>query len=210
MARLAAWDMPRLAAFSREYKQPNRREQPLRWRYTTYFNEPHPADRKVVVEFKVADFALSQKRALKLKKLVGARYDPQSDKVKMSCESFETQAQNKRYLGDTIVKLLAEVNDPKSDSFADVPLDLRHYKAKKTPVFPKEWLLTRPRFDELLEKRENEEKKHVQLLEQSGVVSGLEEIDFAVRDRVQKGSVPELEESKIPATKGPGAKNKRR
>jgi len=36
------------------------------------------------------------------------RWNPEEDIVKMSCEMFETQAQNKRYLGDLVDKLLEE------------------------------------------------------------------------------------------------------
>lgn len=80
----------------------------LRFRYTTYMGEFHPADRKVVVEFCPNDLAdLTELQRMKLKKLAGARYNPEKDIVKMSCEKFEHQAQNKRYLGDTVQKLIA-------------------------------------------------------------------------------------------------------
>lgn len=70
--------------------------------------EFHPADRKVVVEFCPNDLAdLTELQRMKLKKLAGARYNPEKDIVKMSCEKFEHQAQNKRYLGDTVQKLIA-------------------------------------------------------------------------------------------------------
>lgn len=44
----------------------------------------------------------------KLKKLAGPRYNPDKDIVRMSCDSFESQAQNKRYLGDLVDSLLHE------------------------------------------------------------------------------------------------------
>jgi hypothetical protein len=69
--------------------------------------EFHPADRKVVVEFCPKDLTdLTDLQRMKLKKLAGARYNPEKDIVKMSCERFEHQAQNKRYLGDTVQKLI--------------------------------------------------------------------------------------------------------
>jgi small subunit ribosomal protein S35 len=87
----------------------------------------------------------------------------------MSCESFETQAQNKRFLGDTIGKLLAEARDPNADSFEDVPLDLRHVENKRmqrkqkallrarlgnpNTGFPVEWRMTAERRAELDAKR---------------------------------------------------------
>lgn len=51
---------------------------------------------------------LSPVQREKLKKLAGVRYNPETDIVKMSCEMFETQAQNKRYLGDLVDELLRE------------------------------------------------------------------------------------------------------
>ena len=44
----------------------------------------------------------------KLKKLAGSRWNPETDIIKMSCEMFETQAQNKRYLGDLVDTILQE------------------------------------------------------------------------------------------------------
>ena len=81
----------------------------LRFRYTTYMGEEHPAAKKVVLEFCPADMTdLTPVQLDKLKKLVGVRYNPETDLVKMSCEMFETQAQNKRYLGDLVDTLLRE------------------------------------------------------------------------------------------------------
>ena len=71
--------------------------------------EQHPAEKKVVLEFTPADMPnLTEIQRDKLRKLVGVRYNPETDIVKMSCEMFETQAQNKRYLGDLVDKLLEE------------------------------------------------------------------------------------------------------
>jgi small subunit ribosomal protein S35 len=71
--------------------------------------EQHPAEKKVVMEFSPADMPdLTPIQREKLKKLVGVRYNPEKDIVKMSCEIFETQAQNKRYLGDLVDDLLKE------------------------------------------------------------------------------------------------------
>jgi small subunit ribosomal protein S35 len=70
--------------------------------------EFHPADRKVVVEFSPNDLAdLTEAQRLKLMKLAGPRYNPEKGIIKMSCERFEHQAQNKRYLGDLIAKMIA-------------------------------------------------------------------------------------------------------
>lgn len=61
----------------------------------------------MVVEFSPRDLSLNDAQQLKLKKLLGPRYNPETDVAKMSCEQFEHQAQNKRYLGDLVEKLIA-------------------------------------------------------------------------------------------------------
>jgi len=89
--------------------EPPTADMPLRFRYTSYLGEQHPAEKKVVMEFSPADMPnLTVVQREKLKKLVGPRYNPDKDIVKMSCDSFETQAQNKRYLGDLVDSLLHE------------------------------------------------------------------------------------------------------
>lgn len=89
--------------------QPPTADMPLRFRYTTYMGDQHPAEKKVVLEFSPADMPnITDLQREKLKKLAGVRYNPGTDIVKMNCEMFETQAQNKRYLGDMVDSLLAE------------------------------------------------------------------------------------------------------
>ncbi len=81
--------------------------------------EQHPAEKKIVLEFTPADLPnLTEIQRDKLRKLVGVRYNPETDIVKMSCEMFETQAQNKRYLGDLVDKLLEEARVRNSPSQA--------------------------------------------------------------------------------------------
>jgi small subunit ribosomal protein S35 len=71
--------------------------------------EQHPAEKKVVLEFSPTDMPdLTGLQRDKLRKLAGVRYNPEKDIIKVSAESFETQAQNKRYLGDMVNKLLTE------------------------------------------------------------------------------------------------------
>ncbi|PBP18619.1 37S ribosomal protein [Diplocarpon rosae] len=151
-ARLAAWEMPLLSKLAKPF-QPPTRNMPLRFRYTTYMGEQHPAEKKVVLEFSPADMpGLTKEQANKLRKLVGVRYNPEKDIVKMSCEMFETQAQNKRYLGDVVETLLQEakarIHDP-TDTFEDVPLDTRHHHFKPKPAFPQEWAVTEERREQL-------------------------------------------------------------
>ncbi|CEI92845.1 hypothetical protein RMCBS344292_07094 [Rhizopus microsporus] len=55
----------------------------------------------------------------------------------MSSERFPKRQQNKKFLLDTLHKLINEAKDTK-DTFADVPLNLP--KPKTRLEFPKEWL----------------------------------------------------------------------
>ncbi|KAK5449649.1 37S ribosomal protein S24, mitochondrial [Exophiala xenobiotica] len=153
--RVIAWDMPLLNQYAKPF-QPPTDATPLRFRYTTYMGEVHPAAKKVVVQFCTKDLPnLSEAQRIKLVKLVGPRYNPDTDVVKMSCEKFEAPAQNKRYLGDLVNKLLDEARDGK-DTFEDVPLDLRHHKSKKLVEFPEEWKIKPSRVQELLSARKNQ------------------------------------------------------
>src|SRR5277367_5767453 len=98
-------DFPEMA---KEFVPPTQKEI-LRFRYTNYMGEQHPAEKKVVVEFCPVDMPdLTDVQRDKLKKLAGSRWNPETDIIKMSCEMFETQAQNKRYLGDLVDTLLQE------------------------------------------------------------------------------------------------------
>ena len=62
----------------------------------------------MVLEFSPADLGLDDGQQVKLIKLAGRRYHPGRKIVKMSCEMFEHQAQNKRYLSDLLDKLILE------------------------------------------------------------------------------------------------------
>jgi small subunit ribosomal protein S35 len=202
MVRLAAWEMPLLAPLSRPFEQPKVTELPLRWRYTTYFGEPHPASRKVVVEFRVAHLQLPGAAALKLKKLAGPRYKPEKDVVRMSCESFETQAQNKRYLGQTIEKLIKEAKNTKGDSFEDIPLDVRHQKVKKRLVFPEAWRLTPARREALEARRRGSLLEEGKRVEQNSIVSGVEAIEQARQMKLQQVEAPVMAEARKSLPKG--------
>ncbi|KAI8948424.1 mitochondrial ribosomal subunit protein-domain-containing protein [Xylaria longipes] len=142
-ARIAAWQMPLLSKLATPFEAPTAQE-PLRFRYTSYMGEFHPAEKKVVVEFCPRDLPLNEAQQQKLRKLLGSRWNPETDIAKMSCEQFEHTAQNKRYLGDLVNKLVAQAKDP-TDMFEDVPLDTRHHTFKVKPKFPKEWRMTEER-----------------------------------------------------------------
>ncbi|KAK4946404.1 37S ribosomal protein S24, mitochondrial [Elasticomyces elasticus] len=153
--RVIAWDMPLLNQFAKPF-QPPTEATPLRFRYTTYMGEVHPAAKKVVVQFCTKDLPnLNEAQRAKLIKLVGPRYNPDTDMVKMSCEKFEAAAQNKRYLGDLVNKLLDEAKTG-ADKFEDIPVDLRHHKSKKRAEFPEEWKMKPARVQQLLSARQSQ------------------------------------------------------
>ncbi|KAL4817558.1 mitochondrial ribosomal subunit protein-domain-containing protein [Aspergillus spinulosporus] len=177
-ARITAWDMPLLSKLAKPFTLPPETHI-LRFRYTTYMGESHPAENKVVVELASSDLVpryLTEAQRQTLLKLVGPRYNPDTDIIRMSCEKFDTRAQNKRYLGDLIQTLLKEAKE--GDSFADIPLDLRHHKPKKTLQFPKEWIMTEERKKQLEANRA--ERKRLEQQRQ-GVVDGNAVIAQAVK-----------------------------
>lgn len=182
--------------------QPPTNATPLRFRYTTYLGESHPASKKVVVEFDPTDLSLSPPQVSKLIKLLGPRYNPTTAIAKLSSESFETQAQNKRYLGDTIASLITSAKDS-SDMFEDVPFDFRHQKPKPKLVFPERWLLTEDRKKELEALRAKrvaaeEEKKGLP----AGLVDGVREIEEARKIALERVEAPVMAEAKAPLAKG--------
>lgn len=150
-ARLIAWELPLLNQLARPFVPPTEAT-PFRFRYTSYLGESHPAANKVTVEFCPQDLThaatpeshrLAAPHVTKLIKLAGPRYNPVTQTIKLSCEEFDTQAQNKRFLGETIRILLQEASA--GDSFEDLPFDFRHVKQKKKVPFPQEWALTQER-----------------------------------------------------------------
>ena len=148
--------------------------------------EAHPAAKKVVLQFCTRDLAsLTEPQRIKLIKLVGVRYNPDTDVVKMSCEKFEEPAQNKRYLGDMVEKLVKEAQN-EEDMFEDLPLDFRHHKPKRRPVYPEGWKLKEENVRRLLEARQK-----VRLLEEGKtVVDGAEVVEEYVRTLPAGGSDP--------------------
>ncbi len=141
--------------------------------------ESHPAENKVVVELSTADLVpkyLTEQQRLTFQKLVGPRFNPDTDIVRMSCEKFSTRAQNKRYLGDIVNTLLKEAKE--GDSFADIPLDTRHHKPKKRYQFPESWVMTQERKKQLEANRA--EQKRLQQ-ERQAVVDGNSVIAEAVQ-----------------------------
>ncbi|KAI1121497.1 mitochondrial ribosomal subunit protein-domain-containing protein [Nemania abortiva] len=189
-ARIAAWQMPLLSKLATPFEPPTAQE-PLRFRYTSYMGEFHPAEKKVVVEFSPRDLPLDEAQQQKLRKLLGVRWNPETDIAKMSCELFEHQAQNKRYLGDLVNKLVAQAKDP-TDMFEDVPLDTRHHTFKVKPKFPKEWRMTEER-RKFLEDTRRKSLLLDQAKEEAGtLVDGEEKIKLFFNPPMPAARTPEM------------------
>ncbi|KAI1418725.1 mitochondrial ribosomal protein [Hypoxylon sp. FL1857] len=189
-ARIAAWEMPLLSKLARPFEPPTA-EEPLRFRYTSYMGEFHPAENKVVVEFSPRDLPLDEAQQSKLKKLLGPRYNPETHVAKISCEQFEHQAQNKRYLGDLVDSLIARAKDP-SDMFEDIPLDTRHHTFKVKPKFPREWRMSEERRKFLDDTRQKSLLLDQAKEEAGSLINGKEKIDqFFSAPRPQE-KVPEF------------------
>ena len=143
--------------------------------------ETHPAARKVVLHFCTRDLpSLTEPQRIKLIKLVGVRYNPDNDTVHMSCEKFEHPAQNKRYLGDLVDKLIKEAKK-EADMFEDVPLDFRHHKPKRRLVYPEAWKLGEEGREKGNVARLVEFREQVRLLEEGVPVDGKRAVEEYVR-----------------------------
>ncbi|KAK0615018.1 mitochondrial ribosomal subunit protein-domain-containing protein, partial [Bombardia bombarda] len=178
-ARIAVWEMPLLSKLAKKFEPPAQ-GQALRFRYTSYMGEFHPADRKVVVEFCPKDLSqLNEAQQLKLKKLAGSRYNPEKDLVRMSCERFEHQAQNKRFLGDMVQKMINTAKDP-TDMFIDIPLDTRHHTFTTKPKFPKGWRMSEERKQELEGQRRKALALDMAKEKAGGLIDGVKSIREAL------------------------------
>lgn len=168
--------------------------------------ETHPAANKIVLEFCTQDLpGLTEAQRIKLIKLVGSRYNPEKDLVKMSCEMFETQAQNKRYLGDLVDTLMVEAKDS-ADMFEDVPLDFRHHKYKAKLEFPEEWKLTPERKEQLETERQQRLLAEQMRQEKGGIPDGVKAIQAFMKERPSPG--PSRMSLEVKQLKGKGSKKK--
>jgi small subunit ribosomal protein S35 len=137
--------------------------------------EQHPAEPKVVVELASQDLTptyLTEAQRQTFLKLAGTRYNPQTDVIRMSSEKFGSRAQNKRYLLDVVNSMIKEAKE--GDSFADVPLDLRHHKPKTRLQFPESWNMTEARRNQLAARRKERlsaEESRAALVDGNSVVS---------------------------------------
>ncbi|KTW28171.1 hypothetical protein T552_02030 [Pneumocystis carinii B80] len=136
--RKIAWELPTLTKFSMKYKVPGK-EDILKFRYTTYLGEKHPAESKVTMEVLLDSLNLSMTERHKLIVLSGPRYNPLTGVLKLSCELFAERDKNKKHLNEQLKRLIKEAKDLK-DTFEDIPQDFRHVKSKKNITFPKEWI----------------------------------------------------------------------
>ncbi|KAG0159827.1 hypothetical protein PDIDSM_7354 [Penicillium digitatum] len=173
-ARITAWDMPMLSKLAKPFTLPPPTHI-LRFRYTTYMGEQHPAEPKVVVELASQDLTpkyLTEAQRQTFLKLAGTRYNPQTDVIRMSSEKFSSRAQNKRYLVDVVNSMIKEAKE--GDSFADIPLDLRHHKYKTRLQFPESWNMTETRRSQLAARRKERlaaEETRAALVDGNTVVS---------------------------------------
>jgi small subunit ribosomal protein S35 len=99
--------------FARPFRPPTKFEV-LRFRYTSYLGENHPAAKKVVMQFPLRQLkqSLSSDPRFddvwehKFKLLCGPRYNPETDIVHMSSEQHHYPAQNKRWLSDKLDEMI--------------------------------------------------------------------------------------------------------
>lgn len=171
--------------------------------------ETHPAASKVVCEFCTRDLSpspLSEVQRVKLTKLLGPRYNPSTDLAKISCESFETQAQNKRYLGDLVDNLIAEAQNSE-DMFDDVPVDTRHIRVRKRELiapFPEAWKLTDERREYLEKKWGENRREEIQKKERQLLVDGAALIAEAMQALPVREGRRALMQPSMAAMKGKG------
>lgn len=165
--------------------------------------ETHPAAKKIVLEFCTRDLpGLTEAQRVKLVKLVGVRYNPETDLVKMSCEMFETQAQNKRYLGDLVDTLMAEAKDA-TDMFEDVPVDFRHHKFKPKLEFPERWKLTEQRKAQLEANWRHRALEEQEREETGGLIDGTKVIEKVLETMMAKQAAK-------PAVQAPTGKSRQK
>ncbi|KAG1377196.1 hypothetical protein G6F61_006945 [Rhizopus arrhizus] len=134
--RKTEFELPKLNVYAKPFEAPSS-DQILKFKSHTYLGEGHPVERKVVLSVKVNDLKLNDTEKHKFLLLSGPRYHVDTEELIMSSERFPKRQQNKKFLIDTLNKLIKEAKDTK-DTFADVPLNLP--KPKTRLEFPKEWL----------------------------------------------------------------------
>ena len=129
-----------LVEYAKPFKLPAK-EQILKFRYTTYYGEDHPAGAKVVMTVSANDLPLSEEQKHKFILVAGPRYDAKTSIIKFSHEEFKSPLQNKRYLLELYNKLI-ETSKDSSDTFSDIPLRPVEKKNRKKMEHrvPSSWL----------------------------------------------------------------------
>ncbi|KAF9192744.1 hypothetical protein BGZ51_004912 [Haplosporangium sp. Z 767] len=138
--RITKYELPKLKAYVKPFQPPSK-TQILRFRTSTYIGEiNHPAAPKVVLTVDTKSLPLTNAELHKFLLLVGSRYDPVKEQIKMSCEKFQDRSQNFKWLSDTLDKLINEAKK-EPEAVSDMPLDLRYAAKHMKPKlrFPKEW-----------------------------------------------------------------------
>ncbi|OBZ87237.1 37S ribosomal protein S24, mitochondrial [Choanephora cucurbitarum] len=134
--RKTEFELPKLNAYAKPFEAP-KADQILKFKSHTYLGEGHPVERKAVLSVNVDKLELSETEKHKFLLLSGSRYNVNTNELVMSSERFPHRKQNKKFLIDTLNKLIKESKDTK-DTFADIPLNLP--KPKQRLEFPKEWI----------------------------------------------------------------------
>lgn len=94
-------------AYAKPFEAPTT-DQILKFKSHTYLGEGHPVERKAVLNVKVADLGLNETEKHKLLLLSGPRYNVNTEELVMSSEKFPHRKQNKKFLIDTLQKLIKE------------------------------------------------------------------------------------------------------
>ncbi|CAG8498419.1 8608_t:CDS:2 [Ambispora leptoticha] len=154
--RKTKYELPRLKKFAEPFNPPTEK-QILRFQREYLIGEKSPIKKKVKLTFSLSDLIthanLTPAQAHKFVLLCGTHYSPPKSTTKFNkdefpyrgelkfvCEKFPYHAQNKKYLSDLLDRLIKEAKE-ETDTFEDIPIDLRHVKKRKPKLcYPKEWL----------------------------------------------------------------------
>ena len=96
-----------IAAYAKPFEAPTK-DQILKFKSHTYLGEGHPVEKKAVLSVKVADLGLNETEKHKFLLLSGPRYNVNTEELVMSSEKFPHRKQNKKFLIDTLQKLIKE------------------------------------------------------------------------------------------------------
>ncbi|KAJ2802245.1 37S ribosomal protein S24, mitochondrial [Coemansia guatemalensis] len=135
--RMIEFELPTLSEHAKPFKPPSS-ECILHFESSATMGEKFLAqDRKVVLRVKVAKLGLKTPELHKFLLLVGVRYNPQADELKMSEDREATSLLNKKRLADTLTTLIAQAKN--KESFADVPLDYTYLNREPIKNIPRKW-----------------------------------------------------------------------